>query len=203
VRGHNRSSVVSRLASLACVVLALLSGGCSFQSNQITFVKSLFEPPSANVSYWLSVTGDNRIKLVPLADSSSTVFTDGEGIFFRFDGWHFTEIRVQREAYGFNDVQVNASFKYDDRGRFESEVQQVNEHGAQSLGSKWTQEFMVACTKWLREMTESGELLTQNCQFLTGKQFSNRIILDKTGNIVFLESVLGPSGERFSLTFNG
>ena len=82
---------VRRLSFLMCLLLA----GCnlSFQSKQYDFLKSLtVDRSSIALPTWrLNWAGTQQL-VYPISLQTETVFTDGDNLLIRFDGWNITRI---------------------------------------------------------------------------------------------------------------
>ena len=85
--------IIMGSAFAALVMLA----GCSFHSNQWSALKGLLAPEKVVTqgSWLLSGPGDD-VTVYPVQGNDAIIFTDGQGIFLKFDGWHFTEVRGYR-----------------------------------------------------------------------------------------------------------
>ena len=77
------------------VLMCLLSTGCnlSFQSKQYDFLKSLtVDRSSIALPTWrLNWAGTQQL-VYPISLQTETVFTDGDNLLIRFDGWNITRI---------------------------------------------------------------------------------------------------------------
>ena len=89
--GIFRNGKVCTVAVLMC----LLSAGCnlSFQSKQYDFLKSLTLDRSSIVlpTWQLNWAGSQQL-VYPISLQTETVFTDGDNLLIRFDGWNITRI---------------------------------------------------------------------------------------------------------------
>ena len=84
------------LKGLSFLILGASIHGCSlsFHSTQYQFLKSLMSnTASPDIPTWiLKWNGDERV-IFPISLEAETVFTDGDSLFVRFDGWNVTMIR--------------------------------------------------------------------------------------------------------------
>ena len=82
-------------ARSVAVLMCLLSAGCnlSFQSKQYDFLKSLTLDRSSIVlpTWQLNWAGSQQL-VYPISLQTETVFTDGDNLLIRFDGWNITRI---------------------------------------------------------------------------------------------------------------
>ena len=89
--GIFRNGILRSVAVLMC----LLSAGCnlSFQSKQYDFLKSLTVDRSSIVlpTWQLNWAGFQQL-VYPISLQTETVFTDGDKLLIRFDGWNITRI---------------------------------------------------------------------------------------------------------------
>jgi hypothetical protein len=202
-----KRAVGVRQAVLHFFSATILLASCSFQSNQLDFMKNMFEKKmSETVAQWELTGGSSVVNLFPVAASGEIVFADGDGIYLRFDGWHFVEISLEKdaEALGYpRNSQVNSRYQY---RRIENITKSVSlqrgpeVNGGMDLnGVNLGQNITVSCTDWRRLVLSEGALLVQDCQVEARLVFENRIKLDRFGNIVLLESVDILSGTPFQI----
>ena len=196
-----KTTIVVSLAAL--VTLA----GCSFQSNQLNFLKGLLQPAEivSQNSWVLSGVGDN-IVVYPIQSDGTIVFTEGQSIFLKFDGWNFVEVRgypaVGVDAVSESSVTVRFNYGVTDYEVTDPSVKDRQEENlsnqrANFLKGKAIVSHKVKCAGWQRASFGSGELLRQSCYFVGQDDFSNSIWLDQSGNITVIESVLGPNLVKF------
>ena len=198
------SSFMTGSAFVALVVLA----GCSFHSNQWAALKSVLEPEKvAMPGRWLLSGQEGNVVVYPVQQGRAIVFTDGQTLFFKFDGWHVVEIK----GYGARYSEIRSRkaeivrFDYRINGLPDEDVLS-NEIGDQrDRPSEVEGEivYRVGCAAWQRVVVPNGVLLSQSCAFEDGATFSNNILLDQSGNISSIESVTGPDGVRFQIAASG
>ncbi|MDA7717806.1 hypothetical protein N8837_00955 [Pseudomonadales bacterium] len=190
--------IIMGSAFAALVMLA----GCSFHSNQWSALKGLLAPEKVVTqgSWLLSGPGDD-FTVYPVQSNDAIIFTDGQGIFLKFDGWHFTEVRGYRARdmeliSGKPDI-VGFDYKISDPGSVGAESETSPAEMSYASGGENKMVFGVICAPWQRTSISGGELLSQSCLFDNQEAFSNSIWLDQSGNIRAVESVLGPEGVNF------
>ena len=192
-----KSSVGVRHAVLQLLSVTILLASCSFQSNQIDFMKNIFEKKMIEaVPQWELTHGSRVVNLFPVAVNGAIVFTDGGGIYLRFDGWQFVEIRLDKDSEVLDhprNSKGNTKFQYRrvEKLAIAASLQRSSEmNGDIDLdGVNLGQKITVSCTDWRRLVVDEGALLVQNCQVEERLVFENRIELDRFGNIVALDSI--------------
>jgi hypothetical protein len=183
----------------------VLTAGCSFQSNQWNALKSLLEPAKVvTQGSWLLSGPEGDTTVYPVQWKDAIIFTDGQGIFIEFDGWHFVEVRGYPARYS------KLAWENPDVIGFDYEIGDPDSVGAASETSPAQRSYPangqnklvhgVVCEDWQRASIVGGELLSQSCLFASQEAFSNSIWLDQSGNIIAVESVLGPEGVKFRVT---
>ena len=190
--------IITGSAFAALVMLA----GFSFHSNQWSALKRLLAPEKVvTQGSWLLSGSEGSVTVYPVQGNDAIIFTDGQGIFLKFDGWHFTEVR----GYRARDVEL-ISRKPDILGFYYkiSDPDNVSVESGISLaersyasGGEIKMIYGVICADWQRTSVAGGELLSQSCLFDSQEAFSNSIWLDQSGNIRVIDSVLGPEGVKF------
>ena len=190
--------IIMGSAFAALVMLA----GCSFHSNQWSALKGLLAPEKVVTqgSWLLSGPGDD-FTVYPVQSNDAIIFTDGQGIFLKFDGWHFTEVR----GYRARDVElisgkpeiVGFDYKTSDSGSVGAKSETSPAERLYASGGENKMIYGVICADWQRTSVAGGELLSQSCIFDRQEGFSNSIWLDQSGNIQAVESALGPEGGKF------
>ena len=179
----------------------LLISGCSFHSNQLEAVKRLLEPSEiVSQDHWFlsGVVSDKRV--YPVQASDAIIFTDGEDIFLKFDGWHFIEIRglPLPDSGLIPDLHGAAVFVYTGTRTPESDSEKEKVFAQSSIrtGDGSGNVYEVNCTAWQERRVVAGKLLSQSCVFDSQEAFSNSIWLDQSGNIRAIESVFSPGGGK-------
>ena len=186
----------SALASL--VMLA----GCSFHSNQWSVLKGLLAPEKViTQGSWLLSGPEGSVTVYPVQGNAALIFTDGRGIFLKFDGWHFTEVRGYRARdmeliSGKQDI-VGFEYKISDPGSVGAKRETSPAERSYASGGENKMIYGVICADWQRTSVAGGELLSQSCSYDSQEAFSNSIWLDQSGNIQAVESALGPEGGKF------
>ena len=190
--------IITGSAFAALVMLA----GCSFHSNQWSALKGLLAPEKVVTqgSWLLSGPGDD-FTVYPVQGNDAIIFTDGQGIFLKFDGWHFTEVR----GYRARDMELISGkpdivgFDYGTSDPDNVSVESGTSPAERSYASGGENKMIygVICADWQRTSVAGGELLSQSCLFDSQEAFSNSIWLDQSGNIRTIESALGPEGVKF------
>lgn len=155
--------------------------------------------------YLSGPVSDRRV--YPVQVSGAIVFTDGEAIFLKFDGWHFVEVR------GLDGVHSETNFEGSVTTVFDYLVTDTfsNSSGAENLptqkpvfsGDRATINYEVGCEAWQKVPVIGGELLSQSCSFDSEEAFLNSIWLDQSGNIRLIESVLGPRRNKVRVSMRG
>ena len=190
--------------SLAALVTL---AGCSFQSNQLDFLKGLLQPAEivSQNSWVLSGVGDN-IVVYPIQSDGTIVFTEGQSIFLKFDGWHFVEVRgypaVGVDAVSESWATVRFEYSATNFGGSDLSVKDCQEENLSDQKANFLEDkdkvlYRVKCEAWQQAPDGTGELLRQSCYFAGQESFSNSIWLDQSGNITVIESVLGPNLVKF------
>ena len=198
------SSFMTGSAFVALVVLA----GCSFHSNQWAALKSVLEPEKvAMPGRWLLSGQEGNVVVYPVQQGRAIVFTDGQTLFFKFDGWHVVEIKGYGARYseiGSRKAEI-VRFDYRINGLPDEDISGTKIGDQRDRFSEAEGEivYRVGCAAWQRVVVPNGELLSQSCAFEDGATFSNNILLDQSGNISSIESVTGPDGVRFQIAASG
>ena len=185
----------------AFAALVLLAG-CSFHSNQWSALKGLMAPKKVvTQGSWLLSGLEDNVTVYPVQGNDEIIFTDGQSIFLKFDGWHFTEVR----GYRARDVElisgkpeiVGFDYKTSDSGSVGAKSETSPAERLYASGGENKMIYGVICADWQRTSVAGGELLSQSCLFDRQEGFSNSIWLDQSGNIQAVESALGPEGGKF------
>jgi hypothetical protein len=150
--------------------------------------------------HWFLSGTVNEERVYPVQVSDAIVFTDGEDIFLKFDGWHFIEIRglPLPDSGLIPDLHGTAVFDYNTINTSESgsEKEKVFAKSSIRTGDGNGNVYEVNCTAWQQTPLVAGKLVSQSCVFSSQEVFSNSIWLDQSGNIRAIESVLSPGGEK-------
>ena len=193
---------LQKIISGSAFAALIMLGGCSFHSNQWNALKGLMAPKKVvTQGSWLLSGLEGNVTVYPVQGNDEIIFTDGQGIFLKFDGWHFTEVRGYRardvELISGKPAIVGFYYKTSDPGSVgaKSETSPAERLYASGVENKVI--YGVACADWQRTSVAGGELLSQSCLFDSQEAFSNSIWLDQSGNIRAFESVLGPEGAKF------
>ena len=201
--------VLTKKMSMGGTFAALvLISGCSFPSNQLEAVKRLLKPSEiVSQDHWLLSGPVSDKRVYPVQVSDAIIFTDGEDIFLKFDGWHFIEIRgVPLPDSGLVlDLHGTAVFNYNATNASESgsDKEKVFAKSSIRTGDGDGNVYEVNCTAWQQTSVVAGKLLSQSCVFDSQEAFSNSIWLDKSGNIRAIESVLSPAGGKIRVAMRG
>ena len=196
--GRALQKIISGSGFAALVMLA----GCSFHSNQWSTLKGLLAPEKVvTQGSWLLSGSEGNVTVYPVQGNDAIIFTDGQGIFLKFDGWHFTEVRGYRARdmeliSGKPDI-VGFDYKISDPGSVGAESETSPAERSYAFGGENKMIYGVICADWQRTSVAGGELLSQSCLFDSQEAFSNSIWLDQSGNIQAVESALGPEGGKF------
>ena len=190
--------IITGSAFAALVMLA----GCSFHSNQWSALKGLLAPEKVvTQGSWLLSGPEGSVTVYPVQGNDAIIFTDGQGLFLKFDGWHFTEVR----GYRARDMELISGkpdivgFDYGTSDPDNVSVESGTSPAERSYASGGENKMIygVICADWQRAPAAGGELLSQSCLFDSQEAFSNSIWLDQSGNIQAVESALGPEGDKF------
>jgi hypothetical protein len=190
--------IITGSAFAALVMLA----GCSFHSNQWSALKGLLAPEKVvTQGSWLLSGSEGSVTVYPVQGNDEIIFTDGQSIFLKFDGWHFTEVR----GYRARDMELISGkpdivgFDYGTSDPDNVSVESGTSPAERSYASGGENKMIygVICADWQRAPAAGGELLSQSCLFDSQEAFSNSIWLDQSGNIQAVESALGPEGSKF------
>ena len=185
----------------AFAALVLLAG-CSFHSNQWSALKRLLAPEKVvTQGSWLLSGAEGNVTVYPVQGIDAIIFTDGQSIFLKFDGWHFTEVRGYRarDMELISGKQGIVGFDYGASDPDNVSVESGTSPAERSYASGGENKMIygVICADWQRTSVAGGELLSQSCLFDSQEAFSNSIWLDQSGNIRAAESVLGPEEGKF------
>jgi len=170
-------------------------------------LKGLLQPAEiiTQNSWVLSGVGDN-IVVYPIQSDGTIVFTEGQSILLKFDGWHFVEVRgypaVGVDAVSESWITVRFDYSATNFGGSDLCVKDCQEENLSDQKTNFSEGkdkilYTVKCADWRRTSFGSGELLRQSCYFAGQESFSNSIWLDQSGNITAIESVLGPNLAKF------
>ena len=196
--------IITGSAFAALVMLA----GCSFHSNQWSALKGLLAPEKvAMPGRWLLSGPEGNVVVYPVQQGRAIVFTDGQALFFKFDGWHVVEIK----GYGARYLEIRSRkaeivrFDYRINGVPDEDISgnKIGDQRNQPSEAEGEIVYRVGCAAWQRAVVPNGELLSQSCAFEDGATFSNSILLDQSGNISLIESVTGPDGVRVRIYASG
>ena len=182
--------------------------GCSFHSNQWTAIKSLLEARKVEMPEpWRLSMGVNNISVYPIQMDASILFTDGEKVFIKFDGWHIVEVRGVGQ-FNAERSSVHTSRLMLDYAPDGADLDSKFAEGDAALASeadsvKGAVVYQVRCADWIRSDNAAGEFFTQSCKFHSDKAFFNSIQLDQSGNIVTVETVAGPDRINIRLAATG
>ena len=199
--GRPLQIIITGSTFAALVMLA----GCSFHSNQWSALKGLLAPEKVvTQGSWLLSGSEGNVTVYPVQGNDEIIFTDGQGLFLKFDGWHFTEVR----GYRARDVElisgkpdiVGFYYKTSDPGSVGAKSETSPAERLYASGGENKIIYGVICADWQRTSVAGGELLSQSCVFDRQEGFSNSIWLDQSGNIQAVESALGPEGGDFRVT---
>ena len=194
--------VLQKIMTGSAFAVLVMMAGCSFHSNQWSALKSLLGPEKVvTQGSWLLSWAEGNVTVYPVQGNDAIIFTDGQGIFLKFDGWHFTEVR----GYRARDVElisgkpdiVGFYYKTSDPGSVGAKSETSPAERLYASGGENKIIYGVACADWQRTSVAGGELLSQSCLFDSQEAFSNSIWLDQSGNIRVVESVLSPGGGKF------
>ena len=196
-----RQALQKIIMGSAFAALVLLAG-CSFHSNQWSALKRLLAPEKVvTQGSWLLSGPEGSVTVYPVQGNDAIIFTDGQGIFLKFDGWHFTEVR----GYWARDMELTSGrpeivgFDYGTSDPDNVSVESGTSPAERSYapGGENKMIYGVICADWQRTSVAGGELLSQSCLFDSQEAFSNSIWLDQSGNILAIETTLGPEGDKF------
>ena len=196
--------VLQKIMTGSAFAVLVMMAGCSFHSNQWSALKSLLGPEKVvTQGSWLLSGPEGSVTVYPVQGNDAIIFTDGQGIFLKFDGWHFTEVR----GYRARDMELISGkpdivgFDYGTSDPDNVSVESVTSPAERSYASGGENKVIygVICADWQRAPGAGGELLSQSCLFDSQEAFSNSIWLDQSGNIQAVESALGPEGGKFRL----
>ena len=194
--------VLQKIMTGSAFAVLVMMAGCSFHSNQWSALKSLLGPEKVvTQGSWLLSGPEGSVTVYPVQGNDAIIFTDGQGIFLKFDGWHFTEVR----GYPARDMElisgkqdiVGFEYKISDPGSVGAKRETPPAKRSYTSGGENKMIYGVICADWQRTSVAGGELLSQSCLFDSQEAFSNSIWLDQSGNILAIESVLGPEGVKF------
>ena len=194
--------VLQKIITGSAFAALVLLAGCSFHSNQWSALKGLLAPEKVvTQGSWLLSGSEGSVTVYPVQGNDAIIFTDGQGIFLKFDGWHFTEVRGYRARdmeliSGKQDI-VGFEYKISDPGSVGAKREIPPAKRSYTSGGENKMVYGVICADWQRTSVAGGELLSQSCLFDSQEAFSNSIWLDQSGNILAIESVLGPEGVKF------
>ena len=131
----------------------VLTSGCSFHSSQWDAVRRLLQPSEIVVQdrWFLSGPVSDR-RVYPVQVSGAIMFTDGEAIFLKFDGWHFVEMRgLPRSFYqSTSDLQRTIAFNYivTDDSKSGSHKKKAFAEGSMLSNNKNSVLYEAHCEEW-------------------------------------------------------
>jgi hypothetical protein len=193
--------VLQKIIKGSALAALVMLWGCSFHSNQWSAFKGLLAAEKVvSQGSWLLSGPKSSVTVYPVQGNDTIIFTDGQGIFLKFDGWHFTEVRGYRArdmelTSGKPDI-VGFDYGTSDPDNFSVESGTSPAERSYASGGENKMIYGVICADWQRAPAMGGELLSQSCLFDSQEAFSNSIWLDQSGNILAVESVLGPEGSK-------
>ena len=194
--------VLQKIITGSAFAALVMLGGCSFHSNQWSALKRLLAPEKVvTQGSWLLSGAEGNVTVYPVQGNDAIIFTDGQSIFLKFDGWHFTEVR----GYRARDMELISGkpdivgFDYGTSDPDNVSVESGTSPAERSYASGGENKMIygVICADWQRAPGAGGELLSQSCLFDSQEAFSNSIWLDQSGNIQAVEAALGPEGGKF------
>ncbi|HAT51959.1 MAG TPA: hypothetical protein DCS80_01580 [Betaproteobacteria bacterium] len=170
--------------------------GCSFQSNQINFMKSVLAETGVILPRWaLTLEGDSEQKTVfPVALSGGdTLFTDGEYIRLYFDGWNFVRLEGISETGSFNVYHEikEALPRWSER----QSVKGAYLRAPDSEGS-----FRVDCLAWEKLEKGGKQFFKQVCSSSSINRFANKIRVDSEGQIEQIETAIMNGGRLLEVS---
>ena len=169
------SSKKALLVTLPFVLLA----GCTFHSNQISTLRSMFnQPEQANVQ-WRARYGNKVVPVVAINHEPFVVFANNDGVAIAFDGWHV------RSVVGFGLSNPLAITFQDNDPRFSG--------GTTGLG----QGPVHRCEPWFFTESAGGGQWLQRCS--AEFYYQNAVALDGDGRIIRIEQIVDASGTRLIL----
>ena len=148
----------------------VLFSGCSFHSSQLEAVKRLLKPSEiVSQDHWLLSGAVSDKRVYPVQVSNAIIFTDGEDIFLKFDGWHFIEIRglPLPDSGLIPDLHGTAVFDYTATSTSDSDSEKEKVFAQSSIrtGDGNGNVYEVNCTAWQQRRVVAGKLLSQSCVF--------------------------------------
>ena len=174
-------ALITKMSSSLFFATFVLISGCSFHSNQLEAVKRLLKPTEvvAQERWFLSGPVNDR-RVYPVQARDSIIFTDGEAIFLKFDGRHFTEIRgLAIDLSGkISESSLAVSFRF--LGTFSSVKvlkMKIWLRKCQCLPRVAKNCLRVRYDAWQKCLLLT-EALSQSCSFKSQEAFSNNIWLD-------------------------
>ena len=133
--------VLQKIITGSAFAALVMLGGCSFHSNQWSALKRLLAPDKVvTQGSWLLSGPEGSVTVYPVQGNDAIIFTDGQSIFLKFDGWHFTEVRGYRARdmeliSGKPDI-VGFDYKISDPGRVGAESAKTPAERSFSSGDK-------------------------------------------------------------------
>jgi hypothetical protein len=178
-----------KISKFIALLTCLSVFGCTFQSRQYELVKALLVSENiVDQKQWVLHWKGYKTSVYPVTVKIGTVFTDGDQLLIKFNGWNIFEIRGLPGAGSFDlrydgDASSNQKDGKDD-GR-------VEESGSLVFYSNEPVTYRSSCSEWVRDRSLDSQY-RQTCKSHFGYDYQNSIILAPSGNIIRLGTFLGP-----------
>ena len=182
---------MSYRSSFLFLLAALLVTGCtvSFNSAQYSFVKGLFDSEPLPPKRWSLVWGETRSSMFAVNHESGIYFVNDTGLLVSFDGWQVVAVRMpENEEHKSTFARKTVSAEGGVSLQFLGHTKQV-------VGFQ-------ECQNWVRLKANVNQNGWEQMCVGPKKNFRNRILLNKSGEIVMLEFYLETKEDVLKLAFN-
>ena len=138
-----------KISKFIALLTCLSVFGCTFQSRQYELVKALLVSENiVDKKQWVLHWKGYKTSVYPVTVKIGTVFTDGDQLLIKFNGWNIFEIRGLPGAGSFDlrydgDASSNQKDGKDD-GR-------VEESGSLVFYSNEPVTYRSSCSEWVRD----------------------------------------------------
>mgnify|MGYP001156850797 CR=1 FL=1 len=153
----------------------------TFKSNQSSLILSLISRRNSGPRpNWELISENKRWMVYAVNVEGEVWFANKSGVFLRFNGWDFTEVKGLIEGIQAIDINLDSNRK--------------------TYNVEGTIQYELECDGWKKFTLTSNDVVKfeQNCKSPT-KEFSNHIVVDSGGAIVEFRVILHPEVPPFFL----
>ncbi len=179
----------------ALALNSLLLTGCSFHSNQLDILTSLFEQDDGPEPQWVFSWGPIKEEVFAINAGESILFANAAGFLVRFNGSFVDRLeKLKFGADGLVDISISKSeigksqvFKY---------VGKMANYG--EIICSAANETYISAT--MDEISQELIEVRQNC-VVGGKEMDQRLILDRSRRLVSLAFFIHPAREPAMISY--